>query len=298
MSEKKKILILSGPTAVGKSDLALGLAEVMDTPIISADSRQVYKHLDIGTAKPNAEVRKKLPHKLIDILELDQSITAGKWARMAKALIDDQPQALIVGGTAFYIKSLVEGLDDFPDVESDVVKDLNQELEESGLDALVEDLQKEDPLYYDQVDKNNPHRVIRALSVIRSTGKPFSHYMGRSQRESPYLFVPVALMRSREVLYERINQRVDQMMSEGLLEEVEGLLPYRDYQSLQTVGYQEFMPYFDGQIKLDEAVALVKRNTRRYAKRQMTWFRNQGSWHEVDAKNVSVDDLLHLDPLY
>lgn len=275
----KKLLVIGGPTAVGKTAVAVRLAQHFDCPILSADSRQFYREMNKGTAKPDAAEMNAAEHHFIDNLSIADSYSVGDYEREAIALSEEifaeKDTAILVGGTGLYLRAVCEGLDDFPKIPDEINAQLEAELKADGLQKLVNELEEKDFEYHSTVDQKNPHRVLRALAVIRATGKPFSAFRTRKITPRPFTCLHIGLTADREVLYERINRRVDKMVENGLIEEARKLYPQRHLKSLQTVGYQEFFQHFAGEITEAEAVELVKRNSRRYAKRQMTWFRNQ-----------------------
>jgi tRNA dimethylallyltransferase len=277
----KYLIVVVGPTAVGKTDLCTYIAQHFQTEIISADSRQYYQGMHIGTAQPTMEQRQKVKHHLIDCFPIDTFYSAGRFGKEALGLINNlfskYQYLLLTGGSGLYIQAVCEGLDEMPEVPLEIRDYFNNKYREEGLTALVEELAIRDPDYYKIVDLNNPQRIIRALEVCLSTGKPYSQL--RLQKEDnharPFEIIKIGLNLDRTLLYQRINQRVDQMMEQGLLEEVKALYSYKNYNALQTVGYQELFGYLDKRHTLEEAVNLIKRNTRRYAKRQLTWFTKQ-----------------------
>jgi tRNA dimethylallyltransferase len=283
----KTLIVIAGPTAIGKTTLAIQIAQHYKCDILSADSRQFYREMNIGTAKPDAEELAAAPHHFIDSLSIEDAYSVGDYERDALKKLEEvfltHDKAVLVGGSGLYIKALCEGMDVFPDVPEDVKVQLEKELEAHGLTALEAELKEKDPEYFAEVDSSNSRRVLRALSVIRATGKTFSSFRTRNISPRPFRCIYIALTADREKLYARINLRVDKMLEAGLLDEVKELYAKRNLKSLQTVGYQEFFKHFDGEISMEEAVELVKRNSRRYAKRQMTWFRNQqpagAKWH-------------------
>ena len=287
VSFTKKILVITGPTAVGKSALLRDVKPHMDGPFISADSRQIYKEMRIGTAKPDPEEIAALDIKLVDQVSIHEHYHAGRYEREALALIlpalEDGQIPVVSGGTGLYIKAIAEGLDDIPAVDPSVIQQLNQEAEEQ-MRSLVEELKQKDPQYHMRIDLSNRHRVLRALGVIRQTGQAYSSFLGKVQPR-PFEVKYVILERTREALYERINERVLQMMEAGLMREAESLFTHRKLKALQTVGYTELFRHMEGELSLDEAVSEIQKNTRRYAKRQMTWFRNQ-----VKADFIHPDD--------
>ena len=288
-SQKKYLIVVGGPTAVGKTAFSIQLAQALQTEIISADSRQLYKQLDIGTAKPNAAELAAVPHHFIDILEPDTEYSAGQFERDALQLLDQLFQkyraVVVVGGSGMYVQALYRGMDQMPEVPAYIRESLNQELQQKGLDVLAERLRQHDPQYWQEVDRQNPLRIIRALEVIQSTGQPYSSFRQQLYPVRPFETIKIGLERPREELYARIERRMDLMIEQGLFEEAERLYPYRQLNALQTVGYQEIFGYLEGQYGKDEAIRLLKRNSRRYAKRQMTWFRKDEGfrWFSPDG---------------
>ena len=289
---ERSVLIIAGPTAVGKSNLAINLAIEFQAEIISADSRQVYRKLDIGTAKVPSENRKGIPHHLIDILDLDQQYSAAQFCDDAINVIQDaslrKKNVIICGGTGFYLHSLMEGLDQIPEVPRELRKQIEEEVAEKGIAPLQNELKQIDPTYYQQVDPSNLHRLIRAIAVARYTGQPFSSYHLGRKANQPFDYVPILLTMDRVALYERINKRVELMLAQGLEDEVLNLEQFWSLASLQTVGYQEFIQYYQGVHDRKEAIRLIKRNSRRYAKRQFTWFNNHGNWEHYDVANLDA----------
>lgn len=286
---EKTILVIAGPTAVGKTAIAIQLAQHFHTSIISADSRQCYKEMSIGTAKPAQEELNAVKHYFIDEFSVTEHITAADYERLAlgylKELFSENNTAIVCGGTGLYIKALCEGLDEMPDVNKNVEKQINEAYQQNGIEWLQEELQQEDPLFYEQSEKDNPARLLRGLIFKRSTGESILNYKTGNTKRRPFRIIKIVLEMPREVLYKRVNQRVDIMMQDGLEEEARKLYPYRNLKNLQTVGYSELFDYFDGKCTLDEAVDKIKQHTRNYAKRQMTWFRK-----EKDAVFITVSD--------
>lgn len=277
MGNSKRLLVITGPTASGKTGFAVEKALEYGSPVISCDSRQIYRELKIGTAPPTAEQLAQVKHYFIFSHSIFDHYTAGKYELEALELINElfltHDTLIMAGGSGLYIDALCNGIDDFP--ESDLVlrKELTQQLSEEGLAPLAAKLKLLDPESYEAIDIKNPQRVMRALEVCLSTGNKFSSYKTSPSKRRNFTIDKIILDHPREELYERINHRVDEMMAAGLLEEAERMYPHRDLPSLNTVGYKELFGYFSGEHSLDEAVDLIKRNTRRYAKRQMTWFR-------------------------
>ncbi|PJJ60903.1 tRNA (adenosine(37)-N6)-dimethylallyltransferase MiaA [Hymenobacter chitinivorans] len=284
------LLVISGPTAVGKTALCVELARHYHTDIISADSRQFFRELSIGTAKPTAAEMQGVTHHFIDSHSITEDYNAGRFEADCLALLDELFQkhkvVILTGGSGLYLQAVTEGLDEMPRADLAVRAALQQELAEHGLEPLVAELQRLDPVTYARIDRQNHQRVVRALEVTRSTGQPFSSFhTPKVTKERPFQTVKIALNRDREELYQRIDQRVDQMLAQGLLAEATALLPYRHHNALQTVGYQEIFGYLDGLYDWPEAVRLLKRNTRHYAKRQLTWLRRdpQYQWLHPEA---------------
>lgn len=274
---QKKLIIITGPTAIGKTGLAVFLAQQLHTEIISFDSRQFYKEMKIGTAVPTDEELAEVPHHFIQNLSIHDDYTVGDFEQDALKKIEELFQKydslVMVGGSGMFEKAVTEGLDEFPDVNPNFRQELIQEFETEGIEKLQEELKMADFAYYQQVDLSNHQRLIRALEIIRGTGKPFSSFRKNKSAERNFKVIKIGLELPREEIYNRINRRVDLMMEEGLLEEVRSLYEFKHLNSLQTVGYRELFDYLDGKTELDFAVEEIKKNTRRYAKRQLTWYR-------------------------
>ena len=296
MNKNPKILwSIVGPTGIGKTALSIELAKNLKTEIISCDSRQFYKELKIGTAAPSLEELSLVPHHFIGNLSIAQDYSVGDFEKDAlrkiNELFNKYDQLIMVGGSGLYEKAVNEGLDNFPDIDSKVRKDLMVEIQEKGLSYLQEELKKNDPEYYSQVDYNNPQRVMRALEIFRGTGKPYSSFRKNLVEKRNFTSVKIGLTASRDLIYDRINKRVDLMMEKGLLEEVISLQSYRHKNALQTVGYKELFDYLDGNSSLEFAVNEIKKNSRRYAKRQLTWYRRDESvnWFDYQSTQEIVD---------
>ncbi|QBA64365.1 tRNA (adenosine(37)-N6)-dimethylallyltransferase MiaA [Muriicola soli] len=274
---QKTLLVIVGPTGIGKTSLAVQLAIHFKTEIISADSRQFYKEMNIGTAVPTKEELKMVPHHFVHQISVHENYTAGDFERDAIKKLDElfkyHDIVLMVGGSGLYIDTVVYGIDSFPKTKPGLRQELQKELEEKGLKPLQEELKLQDPDYYQKVDLQNPQRILRAIEVIRSSGKPFSDFLGKAKVKRPFQSVILGLEAPREIVYQRINSRVDQMMKSGLLEEVKTLRNYKHLNALQTVGYREIFSYLEGESDLENAILEIKKNTRRFAKRQGTWFR-------------------------
>jgi tRNA dimethylallyltransferase len=279
----KTLIVIAGPTASGKTQLAIDISLELNTEIISCDSRQFFKEMNIGTAKPNAEQLKQVPHHFIGHKSITDEYNAGVFETEAIELLDQlfvhHDYLIMVGGSGMYIDAVITGFDQLPQVEEKVKEKLNQIYQEEGLEVLQIMLSKLDREHYNNVDLNNPHRVIRALEVTISSGIPYSELRKGQTKPRSFSTLMFGLDLDRELLYERINHRVDEMMQQGLLDEVKELLPYSHLNALQTVGYKELFQYLNGSIDLDTAVQLIKQNTRRFAKRQMTWFRKYDQMH-------------------
>ncbi len=285
----KYLVVVAGPTASGKTKVGIELAKHFDTEILSADSRQFYKEMNVGTAKPSEEELAEAKHHFVNTLSIDEDYSAGDYERDAlktlKKLHKKKDVVVMVGGSGLFIQAVTEGLNEFPAVPEGIREELTAEYEKHGLWKLQKELKEADPDYYQFVDLTNHQRLIRALEICRATGKPFSSFRNQPKKERPFETIFVVLKRNREALYERINMRVDLMMRDKLHKEVEGLLEQRELNSLQTVGYQEFFGYFDEDYDIYEAIRLVKRNSRRYAKRQLTWFRKVEGAKFIDAED-------------
>lgn len=285
------LIVIAGPTAIGKTDLAITLARRLGTVILSSDSRQFYRQTSIGTAKPSGEELKAVPHYFINSLDITDNYSVGSFERDALQLLDTQFKqhgaVLMVGGSGLYIRAVCEGLDEFPAVSEDIRMQINLKFKVEGITYLQETLRQLDPDYYAIVDTNNPHRMIRALEICMGTGQTFSSFWTRSTTERPFKCIKIALNTDRAALYERINKRVDKMMELGLEAEARELYPQKELNALQTVGYQELFDYFDGIHTLTEAVELIKRNTRRYAKRQLTWLRKDPEFLWFEPTDVA-----------
>ena len=282
----KTLVCVVGPTAIGKTNQGIELARAFDTVVLSADSRQFYREMNIGTAKPNQEELTTVPHHFINSHSVITDYSAGDFEREALALLADlftqRDVVVLVGGSGLFVDAVCQGLDDLPKPSPGIRNRLNELYGDKGLAYLQEMLEAIDPVYYGEVDIHNPQRVIRALEVYESTGKPFSYFRRQQATARPFQVLKIGLNTDRERLYQRINERVDKMMEQGLLDEVKSLLPYRNRPPLQTVGYTELFNYLDDLYTLEAAVDKIKQNTRRYAKRQLTWFKKDTSitWFE------------------
>ena len=276
----KRLLVIVGPTGSGKTDLSIRLAQHYGAPILSTDSRQFYRGMPIGTAQPDAEQLQAAEHHFIASHDIKDNLSCGAYAVQALSCLErlfaTHDWVVAVGGSGLYVKALCEGMDDLPQADPALRAELSRRLETEGVDALAAELQRLDPVYYEAVDRKNPARVVRALEVCLQTGRPYSEQRSGKRTPRPFGIVKVGIDLPREELYERIDRRVDRMLADGLEAEARALYPYRSLNALQTVGYREFFDYFEGRTSYEEAVALIKRNSRRYAKRQLTWFRRDG----------------------
>ena len=287
---KKSLIVLLGPTAVGKTELSLQLAERLGCPIISADSRQLYRDMVVATAAPTGEQLARVPHHFIGTLSLTDYYSAAQYEADALALIEQlftrHDTLLLTGGSMMYIDAVCNGIDEIPTISDEVRRAVVTRYEEAGLDVLLEELLRLDPVFYERVDRRNPKRVIHAVEICRMTGQPYSSLRTETKKERPFDIVKIGLTRPRAELYERINSRVDAMMRDGLEAEARKLYPYRHLNALNTVGYKEMFAYFDGTYDLPTAVEKIKRNTRVYARKQMTWFRRDDTivWFTPDDR--------------
>lgn len=275
---KKKLIVIVGPTASGKTSLSIKLAKKFKCGIISADSRQFYKEMSIGTAKPTSIELEEAPHFFINNLSVVDSYSVGKFIEQVNNFFEEYYKnndiIILVGGSGLFIDGVLKGLDDFPEINDEIRNELNLDFDTKGIKNLCKRLKVVDPEYYDVVDLNNPRRVIRALEVYYSTNKPYSSFLSRDKTYRKDINIKlIGINPEREKLNLRIEIRVNDMINNGLVDEVKNLYDYKDYNALNTVGYTEIFKYIDGDISLDEAIDLIKLNTRKYSKRQMTWFR-------------------------
>lgn len=282
----KTLIVIVGPTAIGKTALAIKLAQFYKTEIISADSRQFFEEMNIGTAKPSEEELAAAPHHFINSHSVKTLFSVGDFEVEALKRIDQlflkNDVVIMVGGSGLYIDAVCKGLDELPEIDLNIREQLNQQLANDGIESIKTQLQQLDPAYFDKVDQSNPQRMIRGLEVVLSSGQKLSSFLTAQKKERPFNIIKIGLNTERSLLYSRINHRVDLMMDAGLLAEVKNLQAYRKYNALNTVGYSELFDFIDSKTDLNSAIAMIKQNTRRFAKRQLTWFRRDESiaWFE------------------
>ena len=292
------LISIVGPTAIGKTSLSIALAQAFNTEIISADSRQFFREMNIGTAVPSSEELAAVPHHFIQHISVEDPYSVGDFERDAlqklEQLFQSHKKLIMVGGSGLYVDAVTKGLDEFPDIAPEIRNTLNDVYASQGLPALQEKLRHLDPEYFSEVDKENPHRLIRALEVCLGTGKPYSSFRSKKTAQRPFKSLLIGLTAEREVIYDRINRRVDIMMEQGLLQEVQALVARKDLNALNTVGYKEIFQYLEGKYSLEEAVAEIKKNSRRFAKRQLTWFRKNTDiqWFDYKTPVAEIVDFI------
>jgi tRNA dimethylallyltransferase len=295
---KKTLIVITGPTAVGKTALCMDLATHFGIPIINADSRQIYRELKIGTARPTEEQMRQIKHYFVGTLGLEDYYSASLFEQQVLELLSQLFQthdyALMAGGSMMYIDAVCNGIDDIPTIDDETRALMKRRLAEEGLEQLCEELKRLDPEYYEIVDRQNPRRVVHALEICTMTGQTYTSFRRREKRERPFRIIKIGLNRKREELYDRINQRVDEMMANGLLKEVKVMYPKRSLNALNTVGYKELFDFLDGRWTLEEAVERIKGNTRRYARKQLTWYKkdDQIRWFHPDEKTTIIDYII------
>ncbi|MBX2962583.1 MAG: tRNA (adenosine(37)-N6)-dimethylallyltransferase MiaA [Cyclobacteriaceae bacterium] len=284
----KRLIVIVGPTAVGKTAVALAMAEALGTEILSADSRQFYREMTIGTAKPTALELGQIKHHFIDTHSITDKYDAARFGEEALEkvyeLFGRYNDVIVCGGSGLYIKALLEGFDDIPEVPDEIRESVSENYKNKGLIWLQQTIQKLDPDYFARADAQNPARLMRALEVVLATGKSILTFQTKQKRIPPFKIIKIGLELERNELYKRIDERMDQMITAGLFDEAEKLYPYREHNALQTVGYQEIFDFMDGKYNKEEALRLLKRNSRRYAKRQLTWFKRDAeiNWFKPD----------------
>lgn len=288
-----QLISIVGPTAIGKTNFAVGLAKKFDAEIISADSRQFYKEMTIGTAKPTRSEMKGIVHHFVDFLGVDENYSAGKFEEQAIAKIEklhrSNPLVIMVGGSGLYVDAVLKGIDPIPS-NPEIRIALQKELSQNGIEKLQNELLQRDPQHHMFMDINNPQRLVRALEVCRHTGKTYTSFRKRVAKSRPFEVIKIGMTANREEIYKRINQRVDQMISAGLLDEVKSLTTVKNLNALQTVGYKELFEYLDDSTDLATAIENIKRNTRRFAKRQMTWFNKDSEiqWFDIEQLDSAI----------
>lgn len=295
MDNKKTLIVLIGPTGVGKTDLSIKIAEKYGSPIISADSRQLYSDLKIGTAAPTEEYLKRVKHYFVGTLKLTDYYSAAQYESEVISLLEDLFKSnntiLLTGGSMMYIDAICKGIDDIPTVDSETRLMMMEKYEKEGLDRLCAELKLLDPEYYSTVDLKNPKRVIHALEICYMTGKTYTSFRTGNKKQRPFDIIKIGLCRDREELYERINKRVDIMIKEGLVDEVKSVYEYRNLNSLNTVGYKEIIQYLEGNCTLEFAIEKIKQNSRIYSRKQMTWFKrdNDITWFHPDKEEEIME---------
>lgn len=293
--KRKTLLTIVGPTAIGKTRMAIALATHFGTEILSCDSRQFFKELRIGTAVPSAGELMAAPHHFIQHKSIFEAYSVGDFERDAIALLDKlfkkHDVVVMVGGSGLYAKAIIDGLDDFPEVDEVIRQELNEAYAQKGIGYLQELLKTLDEVQYNQMDVQNPQRLIRALEVCRASGKPYSSFLQRKEKQRDFTSVQIGLTADRTEVYERINKRVDMMLEEGLLIEAQDMMPYKHLNALQTVGYKELFSFFEGECSFEAAIEAIKMNTRRFAKRQFTWFQKDKRIKWFDYRS-SLEEVL------
>lgn len=294
----KTLIVLLGPTGVGKTDLSISLAHVLGSPIINCDSRQLYRGLRIGTAAPTEEQLNSVKHYFVGTKDVDEYYSAAKYEEEVMRLTDElfktHDTLLLSGGSMMYIDAVCKGIDDIPTVDAETRKAVKTRLANEGLAALMEELRRRDPAYASIVDPQNTRRVVHALEICEMTGRTYTSYRVRAQKERPFRILKIGLNRPREELFQRINRRVDQMMEDGFLEEVRQMLPHREANALNTVGYKELIKVLQGEWELEMAVERIKKNTRVYAKKQLTWFLKDTDIHWFHpTQEKEINDLIN-----
>ncbi len=286
----KTLIVIVGPTGVGKTELCLKVAEAFGTVIVNADSRQIFKEIPVGTAAPTIAERRRIRHFFVGNLHIDQYYNASMFENDVIALLDtlfkEKDYVIMSGGSMMYVDAVCNGIDDIPTVDTATRSKVMREYEEKGLDYICGRLEELDPEYYSVVDKRNPKRVIHAVEICLSTGRTYTSFRVNAKKDRPFNIIKVGLTLDREQLYERIDGRVDRMVADGLIQEAEKMYPYRNLNSLNTVGYKELFDYFDGKCTLEEAVFRIKCDTHKYCRKQLTWFKRDKDIHWFSPNNV------------
>jgi len=297
---RKTLISIVGPTAIGKTSLSIEIAKAFETEIISCDSRQFYKEMSIGTAVPSKEELNEVKHHFIQNISIFEIYSVGKFEKEAIELIENKFKKYdilcLTGGSGLYQKAVLEGLDDFPKVNPEIRKKLNKRYNNNGIEDLQKQLKRLDPEYFKAVDTQNPHRLIRALEICLGTGKPFSYYLKqRKNYKRDFNSIKIGLTAGREIIYERIEKRVELMFDNGLLEEAKSLFKHKHLNALKTVGYKEIFDFIEGNISLEQAKSEIKKNTRRYAKRQLTWYRKEADirWFQFDCDRNQIVEYIN-----
>jgi tRNA dimethylallyltransferase len=294
MDKTKTLIVILGPTGIGKTDLSIEIAQLLDTEIISSDSRQLFKELKIGTAVPSNEQLSAIKHHLIGNKSIFDNYSAGKYEidvlEILENIFKNKNYALLVGGSGMYIDAVCKGIDDLPDIDQEIRKNLCKRYDNEGIESLRFDLKRLDPECYSKTDLQNSKRILKALEICIQTGKTYSSFLKNSEKKRYFNIIKIGLERDRNELYDRIDKRIDIMLESGLLEEAKQFLEHKDLNSLNTVGYKELFPYFENNYSFDEAVRLIKRNSRHYAKRQITWFKRDKEiiWFNADDKEKII----------
>ncbi len=293
LTNRRFLILVLGPTAVGKTDLCINLAKFFNTEIISCDSRQFYREMNLGTAKPSQQELDSVPHHFINTLSIEEDYDVRKFEKDSLELLDrlfeNHQVVIMTGGSGLFADALVQGLDEMPEIDPQIREKIIEEFEEKGLSFLQDEVYRLDPVYFDQVDRQNPQRLMRALEVCRGAGKPFSSFRIKDKKVRNFTPIKIGLERDRAELYERIDRRMDQMIAAGLFDEADALFGKKNLNALQTVGYSEIFGFMEGKYDKEEAVRLLKRNSRRYAKRQLTWFKRDESitwFHPNDQQEI------------
>ncbi|KAA1247056.1 tRNA (adenosine(37)-N6)-dimethylallyltransferase MiaA [Aquimarina sp. RZ0] len=295
---KHNLIVITGPTAIGKTSLSIQLANSFNCEIVSADSRQFYKEMNIGTAVPDPEELEQVNHHFIQHKSITEEYSVGDFEKDAlktlTTLFENHTHAILVGGSGLYINAITQGLDTFPKVNKEIRAQLQETCDTKGIESLQQQLEELDPIYYKQVDLYNTHRVMRALEICISSSKPYSSFLTRTQKKRPFNIIKIGITADRNIIYDRINKRVDIMINNGLIDEVTGLYPYKHLNALNTVGYKEIFGHLDNNYDIDFAISEIKKNTRRFSKRQLTWFRKDPEISWFDYQDPTELILSHI----